>query len=58
MFDTIKVTSEEDVVMEGIGFLRLSQDAVIRIHHVANVQVYIRPSVFRKQKDIGIYQTS
>ncbi len=47
MFDTIKVTSEEDVVMEGIGFLRLSQNAVIRIHHVANVQVYIRPSVFR-----------
>ena len=47
MFDTIKVRSDEDLVIEGLGFVRFAQAAVIRVHHVANVHVYVRPSVFR-----------
>ncbi len=47
VFDTIKVTSDHDVVIEGLGFLRVAKATTLRLHHYHHVSVYVRPSVFR-----------
>ena len=48
VFDTIRVESDEDLVIEGIGFVRIAVTATVKIYHYANVAVYVRPSVFRR----------
>jgi ribosome biogenesis GTPase YqeH len=48
VFDTIRVESDEDLVIEGLGFVRIAVTATVIIHHYANVEVYVRPSVFRR----------
>jgi 30S ribosome assembly GTPase len=48
VFDTIRVESDEDLVLEGLGFVRIAVTATVKIYHYANVAIYVRPSVFRR----------